>query len=383
MQYYLAFLVGSELKIGSLYVLFTAYIFFMKFINKDVEFSNIQWQYLALAFIGTILSLIYMLLNDPAYNDATIPLSIRKYLIQITFAIALYEFLKTKDLQYVLNIIFFSTIPNILIGTYQLVKFFPERISMLFPEPSAAGYYYLFVFFILYANFRQGIAFYLTRYFMVLGLAIGSKAQIILLSIVAVLKYSTPLKFLSFLVVTSTIFYIFKDKILSIEAVEYNLRVFDIYLNEGLGGLKTSNQVWGTYVTRISAIQGSLMCLVEHPFGIGFGGYNSWYVNNMNSIPFESAETDRIFEGIRYASNKSNLLQFFVSTGIFGLIFYISWFKSFFEVRKKREYLFQSFIILSLASTFIELNPMYVYFMFLFILKEKELQNNTQEKKEI
>lgn len=382
MQYYLAFLIGSDLRIGSFYSAFTVYVFLLKFINKDVEFSSIQWQYLAIAFIGTVLSLIYMFVDDSAYNDPTTLLSIRKYLIQIAFSIALYEFLKVKELQYILNIILLSIVPNILIGTYELIQFFPERIDMLFPEPSAAGYYYLFVFFILLANFRQNIPFWLTRYFMILGLAIGSKAQIILLSIVAVLKYSTPLKFLSLSLVTFTIFYIFKDKLLSLEVVEYNLKVLDIYLDEGLGGLKTRNQVWGTYVTRISALEGSIKCLFEHPFGIGFGGYNSWFVNNMGNIPFESSETDDILAGIKYASNKSNLFQFFVSTGIFGFLFYFSWFKSFFKIRKKKEYLFQSFIILSLASTFIELNPMYIYFMVLFILKEKEFPNRQEEQEE-
>ncbi|HFU75100.1 MAG TPA: hypothetical protein ENK66_02535 [Arcobacter sp.] len=347
----------------------------MKFANMNGEFSSIQWQYLALAIIGTVLSFVYMSLNDAAYNDPTLLLAIRKYLIQITFSIALYEFLKAKDLQYVLDIIFLSIIPNILMGTYELIQFFPERIQMLFPEPSAAGYYYLFVFFILFENFKQNIPFWLTRYYMVLGLAIGSKAQVILLSVVAVLKYSTPLKLFSLFVVSLIILYFFKDTLLGLEVIKYNLKVLSIYLDEGLSGLKTSSSVWGTYVTRISAIQGALMCLAEHPFGIGFGGFNSWYVINMVSIPFESAETDAIFAGIKYASTKSNLLNFFVSTGLFGILFYIFWFKSFFQIRRTKEYLFQSFIILSLASTFIELNPMYVYFMILFILKEKEANN--------
>lgn len=375
MKYYLAFLIGSQFNIGLLYILFTGYVFFMKFANMNGEFSYIQWQYLALAIIGTVLSFVYMSLNDAAYNDPTLLLAIRKYLIQITFSIALYEFLKAKDLQYVLDIIFLSIIPNILMGTYELIQFFPERIQMLFPEPSAAGYYYLFVFFILFENFKQNIPFWLTRYYMVLGLAIGSKAQVILLSVVAVLKYSTPLKLFSLFVVSLIILYFFKDTLLGLEVIKYNLKVLNIYLDEGLSGLKTSSSVWGTYVTRISAIQGALMCLAEHPFGIGFGGFNSWYVINMVSIPFESAETDAIFAGIKYASTKSNLLNFFVSTGLFGILFYIFWFKSFFQIRRTKEYLFQSFIILSLASTFIELNPMYVYFMILFILKEKEANN--------
>lgn len=372
MQYYLAILIGSQFDIGLLYILFIIYVIFNKIIKVDIQISSIQWQYIVLVLWGSILSLIYMYIDDNAYNDPTILLSIRKYLIQIVFSIALYEFLKDKSLKYVLNIIYLSIIPNICMGTFELIQTFPERIHMLFSEPSSAGAYYLFVFFILFENFKQNIPFWLSRYYMIIGLAIGSKAQIILLSIVAILKYSTPLKLLSLFSLTMAIFYIFKESIYSLEIVQYNLRILEIYIDEGLSGLQISNSVWGTYVTRISSIEGSLMCLYEYPWGIGFGGFNSWYIANMSNIGFESPETDAIFSGIKYASTKSNLLNFFVSTGFLGLLIYLSWLKSFFQFRKEKEYLFQSFIILTLASTFIELNPMYVYFMILLILKEKE-----------
>lgn len=381
MQYFLALLIGSVFNLGSLYIAFIAYVFLFKLIHLNIKFSRIQWQYILLGFVGSVLSFIYIITNDAASSDPTIFLSIRKYLIQIVFSIALYEFLKHKTLQYVLNIMYMSIIPNIIMGTYEISKTFPDRIHMLFPEPSAAGYYYLFVFFILLGNFKSNLPFWTTRYFILIGLAIGSKSQIILLSIVAVLKYSTPMKLLFLVTVVSAFIYIFKNDILAIEAVNYNLMVLNLYLDEGLAGLKLSNGVWGTYVTRISAIQGSLMCLVDNPFGVGFGGFNSWYVTNMVNIGFESPETDAIIYGPLYASSKSNLLNYFVSTGIIGIFLYISWFKSFFQFRKQKEYLFQSFIILSLASTFIELNPMYIYFMILFILKEKEELNLTKEEK--
>jgi hypothetical protein len=252
---------------------------------------------------------------------------------------------------------------------------------MFFPEPSAAGYYYLFIFFILMAKFKKGIAFWTTRYFMILGLAIGSKAQIILLFIVGLLKYSTPLKLILFLSSIGLILYNFSNELLQIDAIHYNVNILKLYMEQGLSGLRLDNGVWGTYVTRISSIQGALMCIVEHPFGIGFGGFNSWYSTNMVNLGFSSPETDSIIYGALYASPKSNLLDFFVITGIFGIGIYLFWLNQFIKFAKQQSYLLQSFIALSFASLFIELNPMYVYFMILFILKEKEEKQLFGEKK--
>lgn len=374
MQYYLALLIGSQLDIGILYLVFILYVFVQRIIYRDTSFVGIQWQYLFIFLLGTASVMTYIVFNDSAYDDmSNILLNIRKYFIEIIFSIALYDFLKYKDLKYTLSIIYISIIINILVGTYEVATLFPERIDMLFTEPSAAGYYYLFVFFILYEKFKQEqIPFYVSRYFMVLGLAIGSKAQIALLGLVAVLRYATPLKILSLITVVGTLIYLFRNQLMDIDAIAYNMKVLNIYLEEGLSGLRTDNGVWGTYVTRISAIQGAIICFLHHPFGIGFGGYNSWYVTNMAGMGFSSSETDGIFAGIAYATPKSNLLSFFVNTGVFGVALYFYWFKQFILAGKQNLYLFQSFILLTFASLFIELNPMFVYIMFLFILKEKE-----------
>lgn len=273
MQYYLALLIGSQLDIGILYLVFILYVFVQRIIYRDTSFVGIQWQYLFILVLGIVSVMTYIVFNDPAYDDmSNILLNIRKYFIEIIFSIALYDFLKYKDLKYTLSIIYISIIINILVGTYEVVAFFPERIDMLFSEPSAAGYYYLFVFFILYEKFKQEyIPFYVSRYFMVLGLAIGSKAQIALLALVAVLRYATPLKILSLITVAGTLIYIFRNQLMDIEAIAYNMKVLNIYLEEGLSGLRTDNGVWGTYVTRISAIQGAIICFFDYPFGIGFG----------------------------------------------------------------------------------------------------------------
>ncbi len=384
LKYYLALIIGSQFNIGTLYLAFTFYVLVEMILYKEISFSKIELQYFFILILGTIMGIIYMISNNHAYGDMyNIILNTRKYFIEILFSIALYQYLKYKDLEYVLSIIFISFIMNLIIGTYQIITTFPERIDMLFPEPSAAGYYYLFVFFILFEKIKENkYLFYLSRYFMVIGLAIGSKAQIILLAVVGVLHYSKPLKLLIFILTISGILFFFWNEIMAIDVVAYNIKVLNIYIEQGLSGLRTDNGVWGTYVTRISAIQGAIMCFLDNPWGIGFGGYHSWYIDNMSHIGFKSEETDRILSGIAYATPKSNLLNFFVTTGIIGIVLYATWLKEFFIVGKQYNYLFQSFIILTFASLFIELNPMFVYIMMLFIIKDKEIENmdNTNAK---
>ncbi len=375
MQYYLALLLGSQFNIGILYLAFTAYIFVLRLtLKKKQRLTFIQVQYIIILVIGMILSLIYVIFNESAYQDLDlILLSNRKYFIEIVFSVALYEFLRYKSMKYIIRMLFIAIVINVIVGTLQFATNFPERINMLFSEPSAAGYFYLFVFFILLSKMNKPNYYNIvSKYFMLLGLAIGSKAQIILLFIVGILKYLAPLKVLSYILAVITILYVFGDDIMAIKAVKYNIKVLNFYLDKGLAGLRIDYGVWGTYVTRVSAVQGAFMCIWDNPLGIGFGGFNSWFPNNMAHAGFSSPETDKIIEGIYYASTKSNLLNFFVSTGVFGIVLYIYWFRQFFAIRKEHEYLFQSFVILSLASTFIELNPMYMYFIFLFVLKEKE-----------
>ena len=245
---------------------------------------------------------------------------------------------------------------------------------MLFPEPSSAGYYYLFVFFILLEKFRHSWPMFLSRYFMIIGLAIGSKAQYLLLLAVAFLHYLSPKRLIIFLTILFSTIYIFRTEITSIPVVKYNMYVAKIYIDQGLSGLKGSNKVWNTYSTRIGAIEGSVRCIIENPFGIGFGSFNSWFQVHMKNSGLDNPETNAVLWGRAYASSKSNLLELFVATGIFGIILYSYIGIIFYRYRREHGYLFKSFITLTLASLFIELNPMYTYLTVLWVLLEKENQ---------
>jgi len=386
LQLYIALMIGSQFNIGILYLVFVGYVVAGRMFARNKErWSNLELQYIFIAVLSVVLSFIYIVIYHEGYEDRwNIYLANRKIIIEIAFSLALYVYLKYKDLRYIIETIFYALLFNVIVGTIEIATGFPKRISMLFPEPSSAGYFYLFIFFIALTKLKEPPLYkYVSRYFLLIGLAIGSKAQIALLFFVGMLKYFTPGKILAYILIIGGLTYVFWDDLMRIEAFKYNLHVVEVYLEQGLGGFKEKEGIWGTYVTRISAIEGSIKCIIEHPFGVGFGGFNSWFPINMAGIGFSSEETDKIFQGVLYASSKSNLLWFFVSTGIFGIALYIYWFKIFWDARKEYEYLFQSFVALTLASTFIELNPMFLYIMILFILKEKEDEAKELSKEEV
>ena len=376
-QYYLAFLVNTQFSIGSLKLIFIGYVALSYFfIDRKTQLGIFPLILLALFAIGSIGSLIFMLIDIAAYKDAeNVLLRNRSFFIEIFFAIALYLYLQKKTIDYILQILLIGIAANALLGTYELITAPRERISMLFPEPSAAGYYYMFVFFILVEKFKQRWPVYVTRYFIIIGLAIGSKAQYVLLIVIGFLHYISPKKIILFGMSLILFLSIFRAEITSIPTIKYNLRVLNIYMESGLKNFKESNGVWGTYVTRVSAIDGSIRCIIQNPLGIGFGSYNSWFRVHMAHVGLDNPEVNAILSGRLYASSKSNLLELFVATGIFGMVLYFYIGNYFYRYRKKYSYLFKSFLMLTLASLFVELNPMFTYITILWVLLEKERQN--------
>ncbi|MCF6243899.1 MAG: hypothetical protein L3J43_02550 [Sulfurovum sp.] len=307
-------------------------------------------------------------------------LNTRKYFIEITFAIALYLYLRVKPLSYTIDIIFLGIVSNIIMGIVELAMDPTHRLSMLFPEPSSAGYYYLFVFFIILHHYTGNKKFYISRFFLVLGLAIGSKAQYALLIFVGLLKYSTIRGMVAFLLIISALFFGFKDKILSNSAVIYNKYVLETYLEGGLKEFKEENRIWGTYVTRVSGIEGAVRCLYEYPFGIGTA-YNIWFSQNMPETGIDNPETNKVIEEYT-ATARSNLLDLFLRTGIFGILIYFYIGTWFYKIRKQRYYLYQSFLIFTLSSLFLELNPMFAYLAILVVILEKEKAQIKKEQKD-
>jgi len=382
-QYYLAFFVNTQFySMGTFKLLFVGYVFLTYFfIERKSSIGKYPLLLFFLFLYGTTVAILFMLIDTHAYNDMyAIYLRVRLMLIELSFAIALYIYLQKKSIDYILKLLLIGIMANALVGTLQFIHTPFERVSMLFSEPSAAGYYYLFIFFILYEKFKHGWPMLISRYFMFLGLAIGSKAQYVLLLAVGVLNYLSPRRLILFLTVLISLTYLFRTEIMSIPAVKYNLYVAEVYMDQGLRGFKTQNRVWNTYSTRIAAIEGSIRCIAQNPLGIGFGSFNSWFRVHMANTGLDNPETNAIIAGKLYASSKSNLLELFVATGIFGIAIYFYIANYFYRYRHQHGYLFKSFVMMTLASLFIELSPMFIYLTILWVLLEKEHQNNQIEK---
>jgi len=376
-------LVGTVFKIGLLNLIFTAYVLLLYLLrrefNTETKISKFILMMVGLFLVTTVNTLLFITYTGviPPEAMSIIILGIREYFIQISFAIAIFLYLRLKPLKYILDILFIGIAANVLMAIVELVKDPTHRISMLFPEPSAAGYYYLFIFFIVLHNYRDKGKYYVSRFFLIIGLAIGSKAQYILLIFVGILKYSSLRGMIMFLLVTSALVYGFKDKVLAMPEVVYNKYVLDTYLDGGLKNFKEENRIWGTYVTRVSGIEGAVRCLYDNPFGIGTG-YGLWFSINMPKTGIDNPETNRVIAEYS-ATARSNLLDLFLRTGIFGLLVYLyigSWF---YKIRKKHYYLYQSFIMLTLASLFIELNPMFAYLAILISILEKVKQDKKKD----
>ncbi len=378
-------MIGSVFKLGIVELAFSIYIYFTFFKRADYKITYFSLCFILFYLITFINTAIFIFLNDiPNTVLYDIFINLRYYFIQISFALAVYVYLKSKPIAYTLDIILIGVVANcfvgvleLLIGSKRIHMFFPwagsvdyERIHMFFPEPSSAGYYYLFVFFIITHYFFKSWHFYITRLFLFVGLAIGSKAQFILLFIVGLLKYSSPVKLFLFIGTIFTVLYTYKNEITSIPVIKYNMYVLETYLDSGLKNFKESNRIWGTYVSRISGIEGAIRCLYENPFGIG-SGYRVWFSNNMTDTGIDNTETNEIIASYS-ATARSNLLDLFLRTGIIGLIIYCYIGSGFYHIRKSHYFLYQSFIMLTLASLFIELNPMFTYIAILRVLLEKE-----------
>ncbi|MDD2781652.1 hypothetical protein [Sulfuricurvum sp.] len=380
-QYYLAFVLNTQFNIGILKLIFIAFVFTHSFIlERRSTIGKFNLMLLGLLLYGSIGTLIYMIAHPHALDNITIPLRIRFTFIEIFFSIALYIYLQNKPIEYILRLLLIGVILNAIAGTIQFILEPFARIQMLFPEPSAAGYYYLFIFFIIYEKFRHGWPMIGSRYFMLIGLAIGSKAQYALLLAVGLLHYLSPRRLIIFLSILVTFTYLFRAEIMGIPAVKYNINVAEVYWEQGLSGLNSSNRIWNTYSTRLAAIEGSVRCISENPLGIGFGSYDDWFKTNMKNTGLINSEINDVLWGKKYATSKSNLLELFVATGIFGIALYIYIGRYFYRYRHEHGYIFKSFVMLTLASLFIELSPMFIYLTILWVLLEKELHNKLTEK---
>jgi len=386
------FMLASALDTNTVKVVLSCFLglIMLKKLNRDAWVLVLSKEAIALFLLIALClvnSVYYYFFSgfNVEIDSASQLLSIRKFFIESVYAFFLYFFIRDLSLDRVFQVIYFGAIINcvIVLPEIGLALTSTYRASMLFFEPSSAGFYYCFCVFLLYlgagdSKFRK-ITFYL---FTVLGLFAFSKAQFIVITIVVFLTLKRKIKLLS-VILAVLIALIFGQQISDFNEnlMDTNMAVngvnivFNSISERGVYGLSTEYDVYETYVTRLSAIYVSFIALIEYPFGIGISTFNVWYKHyliesNLVNI-FMAKEVDMMFFGEAYASPKSRVLELVVGAGIFGAVCLVYIFKSFLDVSKKVPLLYLAFLSTFLAGCILELNPLLDYFVFLIVLLEK------------
>lgn len=375
-----AFLVGSGLDTAIFKLIFSGYIIFEFFIVKrgaKLQLSNFAWYLIIFFVLGLINMLIFISFFDFPVSNSDVLIRGRYYFIEISFAFCVYLFFRTRTKKDIMDVLLYSIVFNSIAGVIQFILSPTERLQMLFSEPSAAGFYYCFIIFILLAHYKESLwKIIVSRVYVLFGILIFSKGQFLTLGLVHIFKASRKFKLI--LIVCSII--ILSIFIENLSMVGNNFSQFDQVLNvfvqiskHGIEGLSEKYKVWSSFVTRLSGIYVSLLSLVEYPNGLGFGGFHGYYVNwvKHSGIDIASIETDEIAKGVKYASPRSHLLELFISTGLIGLILYIKMFIAFLK-RGRKDYLYVSFLSLTIVAFVLELNPFFCYLGILISLFEKE-----------
>ena len=377
---FVAFLIGSQYyNTTPLKVVCSIYILFEFFILKrgsEIKISKSIWFLMLLFLVGALNSFIGYAYFDFASDFQPIFLRTRFFFFRLLFAFSIYLFFKTRSKKDVLKILFYSLILNLIASIIQLIIFPNERLTMLFSEPSAAGFFYCFILYIILANYKETKPiFVFSRLFVFLGLFIASKGQFFALILSKFFLLSRRIKFGIFLFITFLSF-LFIDQILNLGGkLGQVINVINKLSEYGISGLSDKYKVWSTFVTRLSAIYVSFLSIFEYPFGIGFGNFHPYYLKwlKYSGTIISSIETDEMKQGTKYASPRSSLLEPLISCGLFFLIGIIRIFRMFWKTRTKKHYLFSAFVSLLVVSFLLELNPFFCYLTILLSLREKEL----------
>jgi hypothetical protein len=367
---------GNSDRINDLFSKLTLSVLVLNLINVIIQFNiNPDLSFSTDLFFG-----LFSRNTNPDDPALFYILENRNFTINLLFALSLYFYLSLKNVNYLKSIFYYSIIINALFGMLQLFSNY-GRIGMSFSEPSSSGYYYCFMFFIVLHYFNSGEFKFFRNIFIPLGIVIFSKAQYISFAIWALLKSSLKVKIL-----VVSLFLIILFGAIKINEVLYFRNFMSSFASNGVRGLSSEEDVKDSYIVRISGIYFGTRTFVKYPFGVGYNGFSILYNKVFSEDPLSeyinSWEINYILEKFTRASPKSNIINFIVSIGILSFFIFYQIFK-YVKSIKQFKYLHNAFIMLFLVSFFAELNPMWIYLMFLFVLGEIEKRNLEEQSKKI
>ena len=155
----LAFLISSALDTNPLKILVCCFfsiwlIFYLKENDWKLYFSNEAIVLFFILIIALVNSAYFYVFSEFSFyvDNNQQMLGIRKFSIEVTFGFFMYLYLKTKSYDFILNLVYIGALANCIVALIQLplVLNTSYRASMLFFEPSSAGFYYCFSIFLLF-----------------------------------------------------------------------------------------------------------------------------------------------------------------------------------------------------------------------------------------
>lgn len=361
-------------------------IFFFQELSKENKYLKAHLYIFPIALIvlflyGLFVSQTYILSNDLTVKEVEWIYN-RSILIFInfTFAIAVYFYTINKSYQQIINLVFFIAAINCIAGMLQLI--FPElsrsvsgRLSLLSMEPNHCALHYMFVFWLVYYNNSSIPTLnFLGKVFLIVGLFVRSKIQLIALMITSLFN-----NFKNIFLILPLVFFLFNfSGFLSLETKnEKNYCASSTicdqayFLSEDLNRFstfildedKSVIDLKPSYYTRLFSFYHSFSSSISNPLGLGWGGFNTYFQQEIKkskvhvNIIGDDSEQNQILSGDQESTPKSNLLEILVSTGWLGIVLLIILLFYFLKYRTKNKSVFLTFFSILITGLFVETAP--------------------------
>lgn len=341
--------------------------------------------YLIIALAGG--SIAGIMIGLDAFPDAetnNVLLRIRYFLIRILFAMSVCIFLMRFSWEKILYLAYLIMLIHLIAGLYQLVFLDAKRIYMFTSEPSAAAMYYVFLspLMIGYYNINKGARLWIVL-FLITGLLIQSKALFLVVPVLifyfVLRSENKKIKTAFWITVIGGV--LAAPFILGLNEVERLVYFIQILKEQGIEGLTEQNRIWSTFTLRFSSVLTALQLMIEFPWGIGFGGFHSMYIEKMLSDSVQSTltgvEIRGVLSGELYATPKSIFLEYAVSCGLFFWVPMLMVFRKALSGNVPVT-IKASFIGLILISLIVELSPFMTFLGFIMILIHKLSNENNR-----
>ncbi|WP_372872609.1 hypothetical protein, partial [Shewanella sp.] len=252
----------------------------------------------------------------------------RKFLFELIIAYAVLLFCINTKYHELLKIINNAMSACIIIGIVQILLNPQIRPSLLFVEPSSAGYFvgtFIFSVFLCKPKSRATIKLILITFI------VRSKSLILsIISTFVVMRIS-----LFKVVIVLVLLALFGQNLNSYlvnSSEQYRgfSHLISVLFKYGIDGFSSAFDIYNTYLTRLSAIFLGVDLIKEHPLGIGFGSFHELYVQRVGNFFSIESLGEEVASTIKYGliTPKSNFFEHSLSFGLLGIGIFIYWFIS-------------------------------------------------------